>query len=381
LKWSSGWIDRGGWRPQIFGDTYFYANGVSLVWQYTEDIELSLDVEKRQVQYRSSTRLGQTDWDVEKLRYNQFVKMLSLRGGWEIAPLEKDLYILKTPYRWVDLLMTKSAVAIEKTTDAVLAALSDVDTAESTGTSREQLSRLRMAVEEYLRPVKDRALNAVDVLLKEPNVREAVRLLNEIESKIQDTFGSDLSSLDVQTYVSRFQDLLPKDMSEFLRTFVIESKLPQEGQVAEEKIIEMDEDQLLKEYGEIPSDSSGLSGYGLKLPNLPNFENIQSNFNIQYIPEEPAKKTVIDADEFRKFKDSGKPWLQSSPQVGPESDRREDRSSGNAVEDVVESALYENREKIRAQREVVDNGVPKTVQELRAAANTASRQSLFGNRS
>jgi hypothetical protein len=26
LRWSSGWIDRGGWKPQLFGDSYFYAN-------------------------------------------------------------------------------------------------------------------------------------------------------------------------------------------------------------------------------------------------------------------------------------------------------------------------------------------------------------------
>ena len=48
-----------------------------------------MDVEKRLVQYRSSTRLGQTDWDVEKNRYNQFVRMLSANGGWDIAPYRK----------------------------------------------------------------------------------------------------------------------------------------------------------------------------------------------------------------------------------------------------------------------------------------------------
>ena len=81
-----------------------------------------MDVEKRLVQYRSSTRLGQTDWDVEKNRYNQFVRMLSANGGWDIAPLQKDLYIYKTPYRWVDLLLTKSTIAVEKTADSIVEA-------------------------------------------------------------------------------------------------------------------------------------------------------------------------------------------------------------------------------------------------------------------
>lgn len=37
----------------------------SLVWRYTDDIEFVLDYDKREVQYRSQTRLGQTDWDVQ----------------------------------------------------------------------------------------------------------------------------------------------------------------------------------------------------------------------------------------------------------------------------------------------------------------------------
>ena len=35
-----------------------------------------MDLESRELRYRSSARMGQWDWDVENLRYNQFVKML-----------------------------------------------------------------------------------------------------------------------------------------------------------------------------------------------------------------------------------------------------------------------------------------------------------------
>ena len=89
LKWSSGWIDRGGWKPQSFSGPYFYAQADSLVWRFTDDIELVLDNEKREVLYRSQMRLGQVDWDVQRLRYNQFVRMLELKGGWDVHEMEK----------------------------------------------------------------------------------------------------------------------------------------------------------------------------------------------------------------------------------------------------------------------------------------------------
>ena len=65
LRWSNGWIDRGGWKPQQFSGPYFYSQADSLIWRFTDDIELVIDNEKREVQYRSQTRLGQVDWDVQ----------------------------------------------------------------------------------------------------------------------------------------------------------------------------------------------------------------------------------------------------------------------------------------------------------------------------
>ena len=49
LKWTNGWIDRGGWKPQIFGGPYFYVHAESLLWHY--DIELVLDVDTREAQF------------------------------------------------------------------------------------------------------------------------------------------------------------------------------------------------------------------------------------------------------------------------------------------------------------------------------------------
>jgi hypothetical protein len=46
------------------------------------------------------------DWDVESLRYNQFVKMLDKKGGWENSPMDPHpRYLLKTPYRWTQVIL------------------------------------------------------------------------------------------------------------------------------------------------------------------------------------------------------------------------------------------------------------------------------------
>jgi uncharacterized protein (DUF1499 family) len=49
LKWTNGWIDRGGWKPQQFSGPYFHAQADSLAFRWTDDIEMVLDFEKREV--------------------------------------------------------------------------------------------------------------------------------------------------------------------------------------------------------------------------------------------------------------------------------------------------------------------------------------------
>lgn len=78
LRWSNGWIDRGGWKPQQFSGPYFYSQADSLVWRFTDDIELVIDNEKREVQYRSQTRLGQVDWDVQVITNLNIVNFVIL---------------------------------------------------------------------------------------------------------------------------------------------------------------------------------------------------------------------------------------------------------------------------------------------------------------
>lgn len=117
LKWSSGWIDRGGWRPQEFSSEYFRAEADELIFQYTDDIELLMDVTKREVQIRSSARLGQSDCDTQRLRYNQFVRMLRLKGGWDVQPMPKLRWFGMTPFRWTQKFLDKVSINAEKALD------------------------------------------------------------------------------------------------------------------------------------------------------------------------------------------------------------------------------------------------------------------------
>ena len=126
LRFTYGFIDRGGWKPQSFGGDYFYAQADSVLWDFTDDIELLIDREKREVQYRSSTRLAITDFDVEKIRYNEFVRLLSKEGGWDVHYVEQNHWLRNTPYRWTDLLLTKTGAAVERAADATLVGIEQV---------------------------------------------------------------------------------------------------------------------------------------------------------------------------------------------------------------------------------------------------------------
>lgn len=136
LKWTNGWIDRGGWKPQQFSGNYFYAQvgsscifaflflnmafhwineqADSLAFRWTDDVELVVNSAKREVQYRSASRLGSVDFDVQRLRYNQFSRMLASKGGWEdLRQLPRLHYLSTTPFRWTNQLLDKVTALLE----------------------------------------------------------------------------------------------------------------------------------------------------------------------------------------------------------------------------------------------------------------------------
>ena len=308
-------MNTGGWKPQIFGDSYFYANGESLVWHYVDDIEFSLDVDKRLVQYRSSTRLGQTDWDVEKNRYNQFVRMLNGFGGWEVAPLEKDLYVFKTPFRWVDLLLTKSSIAIENIADRVVSGASgvfgqegsrsSVNDDKSTGAARYQLKKLMARIDNVLAPLRENSEQLLERLSREPALKEIVNIKKEIQGKIDDTLPLRLEL--VRDFTSRVERILPSDGVK----------------VGSDSSDDLSENEINPEAStsspvESPVNFEPADPFDTKF-NVPTLD-VNDLFNTRGADEKvPKEKTVINAKEFRDIKNikngvesKEKPWLTST---------------------------------------------------------------------
>ena len=200
LRWTYGWIDRGGWKPQQFSGNYFYAQANSLSWQFTDDVEFVLDIDKREVQLRSSTRLGQIDWDVERLRYNQFVRMLEKKGGWEVEPVQKLRWLSTGPYRWTQIAVDKGLGAAEGGLNTVIGSVSENEDMDSVRakimTRYEQVVRY---MQPYVQPLYDRWGEAVeglglDSLVYDPRVAAALQALRDLEAQIEDLLSSSSSS-------------------------------------------------------------------------------------------------------------------------------------------------------------------------------------------
>lgn len=195
LKWSNGWIDRGGWKPQQFSGPYFYAQADTLVFQFTDDIELVLDNDKREVQYRSSTRIGQTDWDVERLRYNQFSRMLLKNGGWDVTMLDRQYYVTSTPFRWTQHLLDKFQNTIQQ--------LSSIYSSE-TGTSGNEpdngiSSSVRKTIGEYLEYLS----TVKESISSDPAVRVMISKIDEMEHVLQDVLNDNIDIGKVREFVDK----------------------------------------------------------------------------------------------------------------------------------------------------------------------------------
>ena len=221
LRWTYGWIDRGGWKPQQFSGDYFYAQANSLSWQFTDDVEFVLDIEKREVQYRSSTRLGQIDWDVERLRYNQFVRMLEKKGGWEVEPVERLRRLSTTPYRWTQVAVDKALMASEQAGNAIIGAVSEGE--EDLDSVRSKVMRRYEEIVQYMQPyiqpvydqLADQVTSSYNSFILEPRVAAALQTLQDLEMRIEQTISSsgnggnvDLLRL-VESYFEKIVDLLP----------------------------------------------------------------------------------------------------------------------------------------------------------------------------
>ena len=348
-----------------------------------DDIEFSLDVEKRLVQYRSSTRLGQTDWDVEKNRYNQFVRMLKSYGGWEVEPLQKDLYIYKTPYRWIDLLLTKSSIAIENVADRVINQITilssdgkNENTQESAGLAREQLRRISATIDEVLLPLRESTNLLVDTLSNEPGFRELIKIQKEIQSQVD-------SNLPI--YMNQVEEFTTKVEKFFPGNKMIRNDdgkgVPLSPNVISSDSNDIDNEDNLYEpkLTQPSSETSTISlpnpfGDDINVPTLKpdiNFNNLLDKGDRNAVDTKKREKTIINADEFRNMKrtdikeeDMNKPWLSSSRNSPYKEDRRGKQDNvdflnneGNEVETII-GYLDKDTENIRV-KDILNEAVSR----------------------
>lgn len=348
-----------------------------------DDIEFSLDVEKRLVQYRSSTRLGQTDWDVEKNRYNQFVRMLKSYGGWEVEPLQKDLYIYKTPYRWIDLLLTKSSIAIENVADRVINQITilssdgkNENTQESAGLAREQLRRISATIDEVLLPLRESTNLLVDTLSNEPGFRELIKIQKEIQSQVD-------SNLPI--YMNQVEEFTTKVENFFPGNKMIRNDdgkgVPLSPNVISSDSNDIDNEDNLYEpkLTQPSSETSTISlpnpfGDDINVPTLKpdiNFNNLLDKGDRNAVDTKKREKTIINADEFRNMKrtdikeeDMNKPWLSSSRNSPYKEDRRGKQDNvdflnneGNEVETII-GYLDKDTENIRV-KDILNEAVSR----------------------
>lgn len=220
LSWSHGWIDRGGWKPQTFSGDYFYAYSESLNWHYADDTELVIDYANREVRYRSSARMGQADWDVQRLRYNEFVLLLSKKNGWDVKPMEKYYYYLKTPFRWTQMTLDFEQEKVEAVLDSIVNTLSSLSSAppltgnndvdNSVGSARRALAELITVVEPYVKPVVNSANDVFEQIKLDPRIAGAVQVLQDFQTKIEEAISSVsiIPQSDIDTFVEKINSLI-----------------------------------------------------------------------------------------------------------------------------------------------------------------------------
>lgn len=148
------------------------------------------------MQFRSASRLGQVDFDVHKLRYNQFVRMLSTYGGWEVAPLEKSRYLTTLPFRGTQYMLDKTSEGVERITDRIIQKLvySSNDDALNGATAR-YAEELQRQLAPYYHALIDPVLEQTNSILLQskeylPFIDQGLQQIEEFEQTFEDKMDS-----------------------------------------------------------------------------------------------------------------------------------------------------------------------------------------------
>eukprot|EP00981_Chlorochromonas_danica_P013556 scaffold6475_cov155-Ochromonas_danica.AAC.1 len=132
-----------------------------------------MNPERREVQVRSATRqIGDWDEDVQILRYNQFVRMLTQRhDGWLVEPLPRNYLIPTAPIRFADYLITNSFQQIHTVSNNVLQSLGANEDVRSVWMERadEWITPYAKLADQWLAPVSTQANEIFKTTVDEVN--------------------------------------------------------------------------------------------------------------------------------------------------------------------------------------------------------------------
>lgn len=154
-----------------------------------------------------------SDWDTQRLRYNQFVRMLKSRGGWEVEPMERLNYIYSLPFRITQQALDKGLTTVTDTSNVIKAAYEDATTLSPNGDSTESLSKqalksldksihdsidvakyaydgLLQYILPYVQPVITSAEDLVESVRYEPKIASAIQALSEFNELISKSINN-----------------------------------------------------------------------------------------------------------------------------------------------------------------------------------------------
>ena len=148
---------------------------------------------------------------IKKTGHNKF-------GGWYTEPLPRLNYLARTPYRWTELALDKTARTVTAGLDALVATASSVagsgGGSSSSSASAQEGSALRawndlaQRLAPYLEAAQEQADATRQQLVLEPRVAAALHTLDEWRTQLDQGLGA--AEEEVQRFADSFEKLLPR---------------------------------------------------------------------------------------------------------------------------------------------------------------------------
>ena len=140
---------------------------------------------------------------MQNKRYNQFVRMLEKKGGWENAYRPDENYILTTPMRWTQLLLDKAVLTSERIADEVL---TSVMGSESSSFSQNQffgvltdvLEDVKRAAEPVTGPLIQQLQERFDQISTDPRMAGVTGTIDSLRDQVLQYLNEVETALDIE---------------------------------------------------------------------------------------------------------------------------------------------------------------------------------------